>query len=357
MPTFKITGPKTREAVTVNLDCNVLEAAKQRLNWILDRYDSVVVAFSGGKDSLTVLHLLRQVQAERGMPDVVHAIFRDEELIPMSVINFVDHYRQLPWVRLKWFAVQLQSSKYLFGKSIDYVQWDKNRAHVRPKPEWAITEPSNRIFNQYTMDSEIASHYKGKVCILTGIRTQESLTRYRAIINKINETFVAATQSKRVDLGRPVYDWTENDVFKFFYDNQIEYAAIYNAQLFSGHPLRVATPLHSEGAKRLSLWRTIDPEFYDSVLQVFPEVAVQDLYGADVKELRGACEDPENFVELEEWIHKNFQGESLQVALKRYAEVMQRQVDPRVAKVYPFYYVLKQFKSGTIKRTFMPKTK
>jgi len=357
MPKVKIQGRLTKDNVTRPMGMNVLEAAKFRINKILDRYDHVGVSFSGGKDSLAVMHLLKQVKEERGEEPIVDCVFRDEELIPDSVINFVDHYRQLPWVRMKWFAVPLKSNKCIFGKTVDYLQWDPNREHVRPIPEWAITAAPGQVFDQYSMDDEVAKYYPGKICMMTGIRTSEGFMRYRAIINKINETFVCATQSPRVDLGRPVYDWEEADVFRFFYDYNIEYAEIYDQQVFAKQALRVSTPLHSEGSKRLGKWREIDPVFYDRVLQLFPEMGVQDLYNSDIKSLNNGLEDPTNWDELGFWIREKYSDDQLTTAMQRYREVMSFIKNPRVRDSYPFTSVLKKFKSGTIKRVFLPESK
>ena len=356
MAKVTIEGPRTKDNVTQSMGMNVLEAAKWRINKIIDRYDSVCVAFSGGKDSLAVMHLLKQVYEERGLDRKVQAIFRDEELIPDHVIDFVDHYRQLPWVDLKWFCVPLKSSKFIFGKSIDYVQWDNKREWVRQKPEWAINDLSGTVYDQYTMDDKVAEYFNGKLCVMTGIRTTESLTRYRAVINKINETFVCATQTKRVNLGRPIYDWTEDDVFKFFYDYGIAYAPIYDMQSAAGHSLRVSTPLHAESAKTLDKWRELDPYFYERVLKVFPEVAIQAKYFNEIESLTSDAPEPTNWQELEMWIKESYEGEQIILAQKRFKEVMQFQKNPDVAHKYPFDYVWGKFKSGVIKCVFLPES-
>ena len=93
------------------IDVDVLTEAKKRLHHIYDLHDSVAVCFSGGKDSLATLHLTHEVAQERfGKDAVVDVIFRDEELIPDSVVDFVNEYRQKPWVRLRWYAVPLAST-------------------------------------------------------------------------------------------------------------------------------------------------------------------------------------------------------------------------------------------------------
>ena len=286
MPIVNSVGPRTRDNVVTYLGIDVYTAAKQRIRHILNTCDSLVVAFSGGKDSLAALHLVREVQAEEGITTPVNALFRDEELIPNCIIDFVNEYRQKDWIKLLWFAVPLASQKFILGKTYDYVQWDWARDWVRPKPEWAITTlpgyDDRTVFSQTTMDDVMKSYFPGKVCVVTGIRCQESIFRYQAIMNKINDTVVAASSAKGVVLGRPIYDWTENDIFKFFYDKKIQYCRIYDDQNMNGEILRVATPIHGENVKRIHVLRSRDPEFYDRVLKVFPDVALQELYYKDL---------------------------------------------------------------------------
>ena len=95
------------------IDIDVLTAAKQRINHLIDAFDTLSVMFSGGKDSLVVLHLVKEVYDERGITKPVNVVFRDEELIPMEVIDFVNKYRNESWIKMVCFSVPLQSTKYV----------------------------------------------------------------------------------------------------------------------------------------------------------------------------------------------------------------------------------------------------
>jgi 3'-phosphoadenosine 5'-phosphosulfate sulfotransferase (PAPS reductase)/FAD synthetase len=47
------------------LDDNVYQRAKKRIVHIINSFDKIFVCFSGGKDSLTVLHLVEEVYKEK----------------------------------------------------------------------------------------------------------------------------------------------------------------------------------------------------------------------------------------------------------------------------------------------------
>lgn len=339
------------------LDTNVYEEAKNRIRHALNLYDSIVVAFSGGKDSLAVLHLVKEVYEELGIKSPVNAIFRDEEVIPDCVIDFVDEYRKQSWLNLKWFCVPLKSSKFILGKTHDYVQWDPARAGnwVREKPSWGITHSDpNTVFDQYTMDSHVGSFYRGKVCVLTGVRAQESLMRLRAILSKINDTTFASTKDNRVSLGRVVYDWSEDDIFKYFYDRKIRYCPIYNHQAVNGEQYRVSTPLHAESAKRMSVLRTRDPLFYERIVKVFPEVVVQEKYYSALN-LEAAWQDyPQTHAGVLKFIKDTITDTRQRaLALDRYENVMSMVRSGN--KRYPPDYLFRVFATGAFKRQILPK--
>ncbi len=338
------------------LEIDVLTAAKERIHHLIDAFDTLAVMFSGGKDSLVVLHLVREVMLERGITTPVNVVFRDEELIPMEVINFVDEYRRQPWVNMLWFAVPLKSTKYVLGICHDYVQWDRNRRHVRDIPEWAITLPDDdeRVFDQYSMDAHTATYFQGKVAFLTGIRASESLMRYRASVNKLNESYINAVESTdRVKLCKPIYDWEENDVFRYFYDREIRYCTLYDAQMWSGQGLRVSTPLHAEAAKRFDHMRQSAPELYARVIEVFPEMLAHERYYSEldrdaIKQRYGT-----SYEGVRAWIEENITDETqYRLALKRWDSVMVRAKSSPAS--YPPRYLLNTFMSGAFKRQIIP---
>lgn len=336
------------------IDTNVLEEARKRFHHIYDLFDSVVVAFSGGKDSLVCVHMAREVALERGDDRPVKVVFRDEELIPDAVIDFVDEYRRKDWIDLRWYCVPLESTKYILGTSSRYIQWDPNRPHLRPIPDFALTSEKlgldpRLVLDQYTMDTLAARGEKGKVAIVTGVRASESLMRFRAMTAKLSENYINGTSDPRVMTVKPIFDWHENDVFRYFYDQQITYCPIYDSQLLSKEPLRVSTPLHAERAKRLGNTRCYAPVFYDQLLQLFPEMAVQERYYAEL-DREGLVERyGSSFDGIQAWIDDTITDEHQRAkALKELRAV--RIKATTTPDSYPPDYVLGQFMSGAYKR-------
>lgn len=338
------------------IEANVLDEARARLRHVYDVFDSVLVAFSGGKDSLATLHLVREVQLERGITKPVRVVFRDEELIPASVLDFVDEYRQKEWIDLEWFAVPLESNKYILGTSSRYVQWDPHRPNgwIRDKPPFAVTNddlgyPPDHVFDQYTMDAVAARNARGKTAIVTGVRSSESLMRFRAMTAKLSENYINNID-RRIATVKPIFDWHENDVFRFFYDYGIEYCPTYDAQLFAREPLRVSTPLHAERAKRLDNLRAYEPEFYDAVMAVFPEMAVQERYYHELDRAALVIKYGESLDGVQAWVEENIEDETqLAKALKELRAMRIKQA--KTPQSYPSDYVLSQFMAGAYKRS------
>lgn len=84
---------------------------------------------------------------------------------------------------------------------------------------------------------------------------------------------------------RPIYDWETSDLFKFFQQAGLPYAPIYNAQMWHGLELRVATVLHDRAYSNLAKLREMYPAFYERVLAIWPDVATHERYWKDVDRL------------------------------------------------------------------------
>jgi predicted phosphoadenosine phosphosulfate sulfurtransferase len=340
------------------LETDVYTEALKRVGNIYNSFDHVYVAFSGGKDSLVVLKLVEEYLDSIGDTQKIKVIFRDEELIPSTVLDFVEKFRVNPRYDFNYYCIQLESEKFILGNKYRYVQWDENRKHIREMPAFGITCPG-KVFTQYSADMFSLRGVRGRIAVLTGVRAAESITRLRGVIQSAVPYISSAdSHMKNKHLCKPIYDWSEKDVFKYFMEKKIEYCPIYDNQLFNKTPLRVSTPLHSERAKRLDQEKTLDPVFYNQIISVFPEVEVQARYYKDYKS--GAGDVPYQYEHswdgIMKYIKDTFTDPAMKINAINAVQARKRTRDRREKlhgpglHGYPILHCFKEIVKGQFKR-------
>jgi predicted phosphoadenosine phosphosulfate sulfurtransferase len=177
-----------------------------------------------------------------------------------------------------WCCLPIRLPCTISSYETTYICWgnaDKQR-WIRPMPDmdYVINWENHEFdFFEENMDDKIfyscfAEWYsQGKpTANLIGIRTQESLNRFRAIMNDSKETMKGAMWTKKNSQHSwncyPIYDWKTRDIWiansKFDWD----YNKLYDTFYMAGIPvekMRVASPFMSESKSSLNLYRVIDP--------------------------------------------------------------------------------------------------
>jgi predicted phosphoadenosine phosphosulfate sulfurtransferase len=257
-------------------DRNVYEAALDRIDRVYNSVDELWISYSGGKDSLVCLKLMEEYLDKKGWSDKINVIFRDEEVIQNSIREFVLSQASNPRYNFHYLATPLHSEIYVLGEKKKYIQWDDNRKWIVPKPEIATRVAG--VWSQDQFDKIFFKDSKKRIAVTLGIRAQESLIRFAGITSSVIPYQTKSQAAKNVVIFKPIYDWSEKDVFKYFYDKNIEYCKVYDHQVFNRDALRVASAIHSEAAKNLHKLKTIDPVLYNQIMDVFPEVDIQARY-------------------------------------------------------------------------------
>ena len=346
------------------IDTDVYTESKKRIKHIINTFDKVYVCFSGGKDSTTVLHLVEEVYEEMGIKEKINVIFRDEELIPDDVVEFVQSYYHSGKYNFYYYAVPLKSTKFILGKTYAYIQWDNNRKWLREKPSFAITLPpgDNRVFDQYSMDQFCVEGVKGKIAFINGIRADESLIRLASCLSKKNENYINSTATPKVKLCKPIYDWSQDDIFLYFYKKNIKYCGIYDMQILNKDQLRVATPLHAENSKRFYKLKTLYPKYYQQLIDLFPEMIVQSQYWEELDRYGVIYRYDHSWQGIIDYIKDNIEDKKqAKLAVERVIAAKTGR-ESRLASGkgkhnmggYPILYVFKQVVNGNYKRRIQP---
>ena len=340
---------------------SVLEAAKQRLHHLYDIHDTVVVMFSGGKDSQVLLHLAWEVAQSRGHK-FINVVFRHDEFILSPTVDLIRHYASFPWVRMHHICVPSTGARNVMQSTKEFINWDRNRENIRPIPEYAI-RPPDELFEKrdiWNRQSEeyICQFFRGKVCLLLGVRACESRFRWRGAVNKLIENYINAPHDyKAATLCKPCYDWEEKDILKYLYENKIPYSRIYDWQMFAKMDLRTSSWLHPEKARHLKKLRQIDPQFYDQLLKIFPDTVVHERYEADMDRQKIVAEYGKSWETIKDYIEKNFKDETTKnIALHRLYQIWKLSKAERNARLncYPLDYVLKYFIRGEVRKLLLP---
>ena len=319
----------------------------ERLHHIHAAFDDIVILFSGGKDSLVCLYLVKELYRQLGIDRQVKAAFKDDEFVPPDVCEFIERCRGLDWLDLKIYACAMPAGQFIMGMNREYVQWDENREWLRPKPKGAFLGEPGKLYDQATLDEVMAGEGAGKVALMTGIRADESLMRYRSVVNKLNENYINASSSLKFKMVKPIYDWSLDDVFKYIYDHDIPYCSIYDSQVHGQVNLRVSGPMHAEMAKRMPENARVHPEYYAKIFKIFPDVATQNRYGKSLDLDAATLAISGSWGAIENWIVEHVdEGQALERCLK----VLQtcQNMAKRQPQSYPLKYVARYFINGQV---------
>ena len=237
------------------LEQNVWDAALERIEYLFDEFDQVVVSFSGGKDSTTILNLALMVAEKKGkLPLTV--CFIDQEAEWNAVVEYVRRVMSDERVNPHWLQVPIRLFNATSMDSPWLHCWAEGDDWMRPK------EPNSIHINQYGTERfgemfprYLKHHYPDKsIAFLGGVRAEESPNRRAGLT--VGQTYKWITWGKVMNKSLnhftfyPIYDWSYKDVWKAIHDNGWDYCSIYNEFYRYGIPplkMRVSN-LHHETA-------------------------------------------------------------------------------------------------------------
>lgn len=278
---------------------NVYEALIQRLDFVFSEFDKVVVSFSGGKDSGVLLSITMDYAKRTGNLGRLAVYHMDYEAQYTKTTEYVDRvFNSLP-DGVDGFRVCLPV-KAQCSTSMFQAYWQPWK--LSDKAIWCRPMPTKHVINEdnfpWDFDYEISDYEFNiefgkavypdkKVCFLIGIRTQESLNRWRTMNRRmaVNEykgrNYTTVITEKLVN-AYPLFDWAVEDVWtanaRFGYD----YNKVYDLMYLAGVPLskmRVASPFNDCAQDALKLYKVLEPDTWGLLVGRVNGVNFTGLYG------------------------------------------------------------------------------
>jgi len=255
---------------------NVYEAALERLEFVRRNFDRVVVAFSGGKDSTLTLHLALEVF------DDLTVYFWDKESNLISTAGFIERmFDALPAQAVPyWFCLPFKMRNALSVYEPYWTCWDEavrdKWIYQPPAKPYVIREDSNILVdydaerhNLYKLfGNYMSENGRYRVATLVGLRTDESLNRYRAVTKnpQLGQDWLSQTDAINVYNAYPVYDWSFGDVWTYISRNDISYAPVYDMMFKAGlykRNMRISQSFCDVSKQGVPVVREIEPESFE----------------------------------------------------------------------------------------------
>ncbi len=286
------------------IDISVLQAAKDRISKTFDHFDKYYVSFSGGKDSTVMTHLVLEEAIKRGKKvglliiDLEAQYTATIEHINLIIENYKNH------IDLHWFCGELLLRNGISDFEPKWVCWEEDKKHlwVREKPQLA-SDLSQYDFYVPKMEFEELMvifgkwYAKGeKTAAFIGIRSDESLHRYRAITAfKKNLTYQGWKWTTKIHQNvfnvYPRYDWRTEDIWLYHFKNpNLRYNKIYDLMTKAGVKFsnqRLCQPFGDDQKKGLWLYHLLEPMTWYKLLNRVSGVNSGALYSQDHGNING----------------------------------------------------------------------
>ena len=212
---------------------NVYDASNERIDFIFKNFKRIYLSFSGGKDSGVMLNLVLDYMKANNITEKLGIMILDNEANYEYSIDFMHKIirENIDMLDVYWCCLPITLPCTVSSYAIEWQCWGEKDKHkwIRPMPkDDYIVNFDNHNFpffkENMTYDEfwdDFGDWYSnGELCAcLIGIRSDESLNRFRAIMNDRKKTLKGKDWTKKKRDNKlnvyncyPIYDWKTEDV-------------------------------------------------------------------------------------------------------------------------------------------------
>ena len=258
------------------LDINVYQAAKKRVEMVFDNFEKIYISFSGGKDSSVMTHMVLDEAIKRNRR--VGLLIIDLEAQYNDTVTHIEDMAEMykDNIDLHWICGELLLRNAVSNFEPRWICWDEEKKDiwVREQPEKAA-DMSQYDFFQPRMEFEEFMVLFGQwysqgqdTAAFIGIRSDESLHRYRAIVSqKIGLMYKEWKWSTKVSKNLfniyPIYDWKTEDIWVYHGKNKhLPHNKVYDQMTKAGVKLsqqRLCQPYGDDQRRGLWLYHILEP--------------------------------------------------------------------------------------------------
>jgi len=258
----------------IYLNKSVLEAAKERISFIFDEFEDVVVTFSGGKDS-TVCFWLTLEEATKRNRLPLKVMWIDQEAEWEGTVKFIETIMKRTDVQPMWFQIPMVITNNASTFERYSYCWDEKQKDkwIHPQVDISIKENiygTNRFHELF--HAIMQKEFKGKkVCTISGVRAEEAPKRKMGLTNDKTYkwvTWASKLKEKNQYTFYPLYDWSYTDIWKYIQDNNIEYNRVYDEMYRRGmniSEMRISNVHHETAVQTLLQIQEIEPQTWEKI--------------------------------------------------------------------------------------------
>ena len=258
------------------LGIDVLTASQERIKYCFDHYEKLYISFSGGKDSTAMLHLVASEAKSRGVK--IGLLFIDWEcqfkLTIDHIKEVIEKYQDNLDVYWTQFPIMTNNSTSMIEPTWQSFDEHKKDLWTRDKEAKGTIKDGHYFdfyFDGITFEEFVELfgiwYSKGKKTgCFVGIRTQESLNRFRAISkqDRFNDNGKKFTTKITDNVWNmyPIYDWLVDDIWHYYYVTKNKYNEVYDRMHLAGlkpSQMRIDEPFGEEARKNLWIYHILEP--------------------------------------------------------------------------------------------------